>query len=239
MNGPKILFEIPLFGGIPVTETIVNFWYIMGFILVLSLILTHKMDVRKPTKKQAVAEWIVQAITNLVGEAMGKDKLFFAPFVLTLFLASLLSSLSSLLGLRPPTGDLNTTLGWALMTFVLVQFFGIKRKGVKNHFKGLMDPTPVILPLNIIGELSKPISLSFRHFGNIVAVLVISKFIYDGLGGLSAAVFGLIPGDWTIPIFQIGLPAVLSLYFDLFTSFMQAFIFCMLTMVFISMSMDD
>lgn len=239
MNGPKILFEIPLFGGIPVTETVVNFWYIIGFILVISLILTYKLDVKKPSKRQVIAEWVVRAITNLVEETMGKDKLFFAPFVLTLFMASLLSSLSSLLGLRPPTGDLNTTLGWALMTFVLVQFFGIRKKGVRKHFKGLMDPTPVILPLNIIGELSKPISLSFRHFGNIVAGLVISKLIYDALGGLSTMVFGLIPGDWTIPIFQIGLPAVLSLYFDLFTSFMQAFIFCMLTMVFISMSMDD
>jgi F-type H+-transporting ATPase subunit a len=115
-----------------------------------------------------------------------------------------------------------------------VQVNGIRKKGFGSWLKGFAEPVPVILPLNIISEIANPISLSFRHFGNIAGGMVITSLLYGALSALTSAVFG----GLTIPILQVGLPAFLSIYFDLFTSVMQAFIFSMLTMVFVSMAMD-
>ena len=94
-------------------------------------------------------------------------------------------------------------------------------------------------PFNVLGELFKPVSMSFRHFGNIVSGVVISALVYTGLMSVNHMLFGLLPGKvgellGSIPFLAVGVPAVLSLYFDWFSSFMQAFIFCVLTMVFIS-----
>ena len=148
---------------------------------------------------------------------------------------SALGSLISLTGLRPVTADLNTTLSWALVTFMMVQLGGIKTKGFGGWLKGFLDPIPVMLPMNIMSEIANPISLSFRHFGNIAAGSVITSLIYSGLAALTNIIFqGWLP----IPIFQLGLPAVLSVYFDLFSGVLQAFIFCMLTMVFVGMATD-
>lgn len=234
MNGPRIYTEIPIFGGIPITETMVNSWIVMAVIVIFALVATRKLQ-RVPGKLQSAVEIGVESLYKLVEDTMGKDKLSFAPYIGTLFLFSLLCSLSSLFGLRPPTGDLNTTAGWALVTFFLVQFNGIRRKGIKGWLKGFVEPIPFMLPLNIVSEFANPLSLAFRHYGNIAAGIVITSLVYQGLGGLSSAIFG----SWLPPILQIGLPAILSIYFDLFTSVLQAFIFCILTMSFVAMAMDD
>ena len=94
---------------------------------------------------------------------------------------------------------------------------------------------PVILPINIISEVANPISMAFRHFGNIAAGTVITALVYGALAGLSSMVFGWIPNDFiaSIPILQLGLPAILSIYFDLFSGYLQAFIICTLTMVYV------
>ncbi|MEG1996209.1 MAG: F0F1 ATP synthase subunit A [Oscillospiraceae bacterium] len=232
INGPKVLFTLPIFGGIKINETIVNSWIIIGFVLVLCLFLTHKLE-KKPTKKrQLIAEKIVTTIDNLVSSTMGEKNIGFAPYILCIMTFSLLGSLISLLGLRSVTADINVTLGWAMMTFFLVHGNGIKKKGI-GYFKGFAQPVPVMLPLNIISEVATPISLSFRHFGNIVAGFIITTLMYGGLAAASSAI-GL-----AIPVLQVGVPAILSVYFDLFSGFMQAFIFSMLTMVFISNAMED
>ena len=224
MEGPQIIFVIPLFGGIPVTETIVNSWIIMAAIAILCKFLTHKMQ-KIPKGRQVIAEKLVLMVENLVDQTMGKKGRKFAPYIATLFAFSLLGSLSSLLGMRPLTADLNTTLGWALVTF----------------FKGFVQPMPLLLPMNIISEAVNPISMSFRHFGNIAAGVVITSLIYGALASASTLLLGWIPNAFiqSIPILQLGLPAILSIYFDLFTSFLQAFIFCMLTMVFVANVMEE
>lgn len=238
MNGPKILFEIPLMGGIAVTETVINSWLVMVILTLLAYLGTRRME-RVPRGAQVVVEGYVGGVYSLVEQTMGKDKLGFAPYIGTLFAFSLFSSLLSLFGLRPPTADLNTTVGWALITFALVQVSGVRRKGLKGYLKGFLEPLPMLLPLNIISELANPVSLSFRHFGNIAGGMVITMLLYGFLGWLSSFVFGsFLPIFNDIPILQVGLPAVLSIYFDLFTSILQAFIFCMLTMVFVAMAMD-
>lgn len=239
MEGPKIVFEIPLFGGIPVSETIVNSWLVIIFIAVVCKILTSRME-KVLRGKQVVAEKIVLAIQGLVEQTMGKDKMRFAPYIGTLFMYSALCSLSSLVGLRPPTADLNTTLGWALVTFAMVQYNSVKSHGVKGYLKGFASPTPVMLPMNIVSEAVNPISMSFRHFGNIAAGTVITSLVYGGLATASAALIGWIPNAFisSIPILQLGVPAILSIYFDLFSGCLQAFIFCMLTMVFVANAID-
>ena len=172
---------------------------------------------------------------------MGKGYLRFAPYIGALFTLSICGSLSSLLGMRPLTADLSTTLGWALMTFFTVQFMNIKYNGFKGWLKGFVEPVPFLLPINIVGEIANPISMSFRHFGNIAAGMVITSLLYGALAALSSFVLGWIPNTFinSIPIFQLGTPAVLSIYFDLFTSFLQAYIICMLTMVFVSSAGGD
>lgn len=236
MNGPKILFKIPLLGGIPVTETIVNMWVIMAIIVGVCIFLTRGMAVKPTGKRQIIAEELVKMLNGFVVGTMGEKHAKFAPYIGTLFIMSMAGSISSLFGVRPYTADLSVTLGWALVTFVMVQFSKIKTNGFLGYLKGFLDPVPFMLPINLVGEIANPISMSFRHFGNIAAGMVITSLIYGALASLSAVVLRFIPITFinSIPIFQLGVPAILSIYFDLFTSFLQAYIITMLTMVFVA-----
>lgn len=230
VSGPKIMFEIPILGGITITETVVWSWCIIGVVFLLCLVLTHKLEKVPVKKTQQIAEKLVITMDSLVESSMGKNHMGYVPYIMALFTMSLFGSLISLLGLRPVTADINTTMSWAILTFLLIQFNGIKNKGIKGYLKGFVEPIPLLLPINIISEFSTPLSMGFRHFGNIAAGTIITSLVYGALAGLSSMVFG----GLQIPVFQAGLPAVLSLYFDLFTAGLQAFIFCMLTMVFIA-----
>ncbi|MCT4607178.1 MAG: F0F1 ATP synthase subunit A [Marinisporobacter sp.] len=228
--GPKIIFEIPG-TNIPITETVVVTWIIMAILILFSFVATRKFE-QKPKGFQNFVEALVDGIYNLTSQTMGEDKMAFAPYIGTLMLYLIFANLAGLFAFRPPTADVNTTMGLALITFVMIHFFGMKSKGVGTYLKGFLDPFPVMLPLNLIGELATPISLSFRLFGNIVGGLIIMNLLYGGLGVLSTTL-GI-----GIPIFQTGIPAVLHLYFDVFAGVLQSFIFSMLTMVFVSMAMD-
>lgn len=235
MNGPKVIFTIPLFGGIKVTESIVNMWIIMAVLVALSIWLTRGLKVRNPSRKQLVLEKLVSMLYDMVTDVMGEKYLPFAPYIGTLFLLSIVGSLSSLTGMRPITADLSVILSWTIVTFLLIQANNIKNHGVLGWLKSFTEPVPFITPLNIISEIANPISMTFRHFGNIAAGLVITSLVYGGLASLSAAVLSWVPDSFlaSVPILQVGLPALLSIYFDLFTSFLQAYIICMLTMVFV------
>ena len=236
VKGPKILFEfeIPFLGKIPITETIVNGWIVLAAITLICFILGRKLSVRKPSKRQLLAEKLVLMLSNLVESTMGKHNLFFMPYIGALFSYSILSSMMGVFGLRAPTGDLNTTVAFALIAFFLIQFYGIKNNGVFGWLKGFVEPVPFMLPLNLVGELANPISMAFRHFGNIASGIVITVLLYGALSGLSSLILGGVPIIGNIPFFQIGIPAFLSLYFDLFSSFLQAYIISMLTMVYVS-----
>jgi len=233
VTGPKILFEIPILGGIPISETIFNGWLVVVTISVICYFLGRNLSVRNPSKRQIIAEKLVLTLSKLVEETMGKHNLFFLPYIGALFSYSILSSLSGLLGLRAPTGDINTTVGFALIAFFLIQFYNIKNKGIGGWLKGFTEPVFFLTPLNIISEIANPISMAFRHFGNIASGIVITGLIYGALAGLSNIVLGWIPAVGSIPFLQAGLPAVLSIYFDVFTSFLQAYIISMLTMVYV------
>jgi len=224
INGPEILGY--LFGNtsLPITETMRNSWIIMAFILFLCIFLTRRME-KIPKGKQALAEKAVLMIDGLVDSTMGEGCRAFSPYIMTLMMSSLFGSLASLFWMRSTTADLNTTLGWAIITFILITYNKIKFGGIK----GYLEPIFVMAPLNVLSEIATPVSMSFRHFGNMAGGLVITTLIMGALKVLSNAVLGFLP----VPLLQIGLPGVLSLYFDCFTACMQAFIFSMLTMAYV------
>lgn len=228
MNGPRVFFEIPVLGGLPITESMRNQWIVMLIILGLCLFLTHNLQ-KIPTGKQALAEKGVVMLNNLVDSTMGEGCRPYAPFVAAILLSSLFGSLISVIGLRSTTADLNTTLGWALIVFFLIHYNNIKFHGLKAYLKGYLEPIFIMAPLNVLSEIATPISMSFRHFGNMAGGLVITTLLLSGLAAFSNAILGFLP----VPLLQIGIPGVLSLYFDLFTAAMQAFIFSMLTMAYI------
>ena len=243
IHGAPIYFEIPILGGIPITATLVVTWGVMIVLTALCIWMTHDMKVRDISKKQAVAEMVYEAVTGLVKNNMGERFMGYVPLIMALFGLSAACSLSSLLGLWAPTADVNTELAWALVAFFLITKHKIRANGVKGYLKGYLDPIFVMAPFNVLGEVFTPISMAFRHFGNIVSGYVISALIYAALIAANTALFGLLPGVVgdllsNIPILGVGIPAVFSLYFDWFGSCIQAFIFCMLTMIFISTAED-
>lgn len=243
IHGAPIWFEIPIFGGIPITATLGITWGVMIVLTALCAWMTHDMKVKNISKKQAVAEMLYGLVHDLVRNNMGERFMKYVPLITALFGLSIASSLSSLLGLWSPTADVNTELAWALVVFALITYHKIKAHGMKGYLKGYLDPIFVMAPFNVLGEVFTPISMAFRHFGNIVSGYVISSLIYAALIAANHALFGILPGAVgellaEIPILGVGIPAVFSLYFDWFGSFIQAFIFCMLTMIFISTAED-
>ena len=165
---------------------------------------------------------------------MGEYFKGFAPFVAAIMGLSATSSLLSLIGLYPPTSDLNIVAGWALIVFILITYYKCKC-GFVHYVKSFGDPVPLLAPLNVISEVATPVSMAFRHYGNVISGSVISVLIAAALQGLSSLLLGWLPGFLgEIPFMQVGIPAVLSVYFDVFSGCLQAFIFAMLTMLYIS-----
>ena len=232
VTGAQIYYTIDLpLQPLYITEAQVVSLAVVLAILGLCLFLTRKLSVRPTTKRQVIAEMIVETVDKLVAGNMGPRFMAFTPFIIAILGLSGLSSLASLMGLFPPTSDINIVAGWAILVFILITHYKLKG-GVLPYLKGFLEPIPVMLPMNILGEISTPISMAFRHYGNVLSGSVIAVLIAAALSGLSSLVLGWIPGAiGEIPLLRIGIPAVLSLYFDIFSGCMQAFIFAMLTML--------
>lgn len=211
----------------------------MLIITVLCIWLTHDLKVENISKRQALAEMIVETADNFVIGNMGEKFRYFVPFVAALFATSIVSNLIGLVGLRSPTADLSTEAAWAVVVFIIITAQKIKASGVLGYFKGFTQPIPLLTPFNILSELATPISMACRHFGNILSGLVINGLIYFALAAASSKLLGLIPGVVGaflshVPILDVGIPAILSVYFDWFSGCMQAYIFCMLTTMYIA-----
>lgn len=234
ISGAKIFFTIKLpIQDLPITESQVHSWLVMISITGLCLFLTHGIKEKPDTKRQHVAEWIVENAQKLVDGNMGEYFSGFAPFIAAILGLSAFSSLLALFGLYAPTSDVNVTAGWAILVFFLITYYKMKC-GPVIYAKSFADP-PLLAPLNIISEVATPISMAFRHYGNVLSGSVISVLLASGLQGLSAIVFGKLPGFLgEFPFLQIGIPAVLSIYFDVFSGLLQAYIFAMLTMLYVA-----
>ncbi|MBP3636683.1 MAG: F0F1 ATP synthase subunit A [Clostridia bacterium] len=236
ITGARIFFEIPMpLMPLLITEAQVNSWLIMITIVGVCLFLTNGIHENRGDWRQMASEWIVEKVDGLVTENM--DPVFhdsYAPFVAAVLALSAFSSLMSLFGVYPPTSDLNVVGGWAILVFILITKNKLKA-GLWYYTKGYLEPIPVMLPMNIISEIATPVSMAFRHFGNVLSGSVISALVAWALAGASSALLGWLPGFLgEIPILRVGLPAILSAYFDVFSGCIQAFIFSMLTMLYIS-----
>jgi F-type H+-transporting ATPase subunit a len=220
------LFEVDgqVFGF---TTTHINTFIIMLALTIFGLFVKAKLkkfETVPSTKFQVVIEALVDIFGNFTSDTMGANNKKFTMFYGPLFVFILVSNLSGIVGMRPPTADIATTFALSLMTFFMVHGFGIRKKGTGKYFKGLLlEPIPALLPLNLIGELATPISLSFRLFGNMLGGTIIMGLYYA-----------------MMPIWlKLGIPAVFHLYFDLFAGALQTFIFIMLSMTFVSSAMSE
>ena len=232
ISGALVYFTLKLpVQNLPITETQTNSVFVMISLLGICLYLTHGIGDGKLLKRHHLAEFVVEKIQNLVDENMGSFFAAYGPFIVAILGLSAMSSLISLLGLFPPTSDINIVVGWSILVFILITYYKLKG-GLGNYLKGFTEPIFVMTPLNILGEIATPVSMAFRHYGNILSGSVIAVLIGTALQGLSSLVLGWLPGFLgDIPFLQVGLPAILSLYFDIFGSCMQAYIFAMLTML--------
>lgn len=247
--GPKIYATIhtgiPILGDINITETLVVSWIVMAIITGLCIFLTRDLKTENISQRQAFAEMLVEMGNNFVRNNTGGNKFDkLIPFVSALFATSVISNLISLVGLRSPTADLSTEAAWAVVVFIMITSTKIKANGVGGYLKGFTTPIAVMTPFNILSELATPVSMACRHFGNILSGVVIDGLIYWALGLASAALFGLIPGAVgnflsKVPILGFGIPAITGVYFDWFSGCMQAFIFCMLTVMYIANAAEE
>ena len=233
--GANIFFTVKMpLQDMPITESQINSWAVIVSLFFLCLYLTHGISEKGGLRRQMIAEWIVEATDKLVHENMGEYFKAFSPFVAGIMALSVFSSLLTLFGLYPPTSDLNIIAGWAVLVFILITHYKLKG-GILCYLKGFTEPFVPFTPFNIISEFATPVSMSFRHYGNVLSGSVIAALVSAGLAGVSSAVLGWLPGAiGEFPLFRIGIPAVLSLYFDIFSGGLQAFIFAMLTMLNVS-----
>ena len=281
VDGAFVYFTIPIFGGIPITQTTVSS-FLVAVILALVGIWIGKDLRKRPSGKQVLAEKGVSLMMDLTVSAMGAHNVHWTPFMGTIFLSSICGSLIGMTGfLRSSTADLSCVLTWAVMVSVIIWYNNIKNNGFVGWLKGFTEPMVVMTPMNIISEIAQPISMAFRHFGNVAGGGVISSIIYTAFSILSAAVLNAIASvGWLmcvglmligvglfialrkklavlilsivsfaiglfgllqvlgllsgVPILALGIPAVLSVYFDVFSAFVQALVFTLLSMVYIA-----
>jgi len=226
VNGPLRSIPLPFLNDILgeenacIAESVVTQWVVMVILGVLFFVLGRNLKVKPETKRQVVAEWIVNFFVGNVETSMGTYyKKRYAPYIGALFCFCILSCLMGLFGLRNPTADVSVTGTWAIITFCLVLWTKIRTGGFKGYLHSFIEPLPFMLPFNIIGDFANPISQAMRLFGNNLSGMVIGGLIYFALGS-----------------FAIAVPAVLSLYFDLFSAVIQSYIFCTLTMSYVAMA---
>jgi len=284
VTGPFIYFTIPIFGGINVTQTMLSSTLVAA-LLCCAFVWIGKRLKKRPDGVQVLVEKGIMMLYTMTEESMGKHNApTWFPFICTLFLSSLLGSLIGMTGfLRSSTADVSTTLTWAVMVTVLIWYHNIKNNGFVGWLKGFTEPIVVMTPMNIVSEIAQPVSMAFRHFGNVAGGGVITSILYTALSMASALVLNAIAscgwamgvglmligiGLWIlagkkkklmlkilavvsfvlgvfgllqslgilsgVPVFAFGIPAVLSVYFDLFSGFVQALVFSLLSMVYIA-----
>ena len=288
VQGAFIYFTIPIFGGINITQTTVSHLIVTIFLCTLSIVLGRRLK-KRPDGLQVMVEKGVMMLQNMVVESMGAHNVHWTPFIGTIFLSSLCGSFIGLTGFfRSSTADLSCTLVWAVMVSVIIWYNNIKNNGFVGWLKGFTEPIVVMTPMNIIGEIAQPVSMAFRHFGNLAGGGVITSLIYTSLSLASTVVIKLITASGWLPsvillavggtlvflwkrsrktvalVFGIlcavvgvsgllhvtgifpdfpfltyGIPAVLSCYFDLFSGFVQAYVFTLLTMVYIAGALPE
>ena len=223
----KGIFSYQIFGQtVWITTTHVSLLIVFLLFVVFALFAHHVIvnadPYAKPGTFQNIVELMVEMLDNMITGSMGKSAKPFLGYISTLFAFILISNFSGLLGLRPPTADYGVTFPLGLITFGLIFFNKIKHQGVGGFIKGLCDPWPIWAPINVIGDIAVPVSISLRLFANILSGTVMMALVYGLLGRIA----------W-------GWPGFLHLYFDLFSGAIQTYVFCMLTMTYVADAIGD
>ena len=211
------LIKYELFGQeLWITTTHVSVLIVMAVLLIFAVAANRRIKRAEeiPGGFQNVVELIVEMLDKMVEGSMGKYAGKFVNYISALFLFIFVSNISGLFGLRPPTADYGVTLPLGLITFGIIQYNNIKYNKV-GAFTGLFQPLPLLFPINLIGEIAVPFSLSLRLFGNLLSGTVMMSLIYQ-----------------LLTKFAVGWPGILHIYFDVFSGAIQTYVFCMLTMVF-------
>ena len=218
------IFPVDFFGNeVWITTSHVCILIVMLLMLALGVVANIKMRhaTEVPDFLQNLLELLVEKLDGIVWGTMGKKAApIYRNYILTIFMFIFLSNISGLFGLRPPTADYGVTLPLGLLTFTLIHFNKFKYQKVSGVIKGLCDPWPFWAPINMIGDVAVPISLSLRLFANVLSGTVMMALVYGLLSKIAII--------W---------PAVLHVYFDLFSGAIQTYVFCMLTMTYISDAM--
>lgn len=217
--GPKVLIYFLGNKNFPITDTLIAAWLSVIILVLFSYLVTRKLSL-VPGRLQNAVELLLTSIENQIEPMLPGMAREFLPFIGTIFLFVGVGNLIGLVpGIASSTGDINTTVGLALVVFFVSQYHGIKALGIKKYLKGFVEPVFIMLPMNIVGELAKPISHSFRLFGNIIGGGIIITLIYQF-------------APWLIPV-------PLHLWFDLFVGVIQALIFGMISISYISTACSD
>jgi len=203
---------------IPIAESTVITWVIMVIVLLLSLFLTSNLKVHNISKKQLFTETIVIKLEHFIADMIGEEGKTYVPYLCAVILYIGIANIIGLFGVKPPTKDLNVTAALAVMSIVLVQYAGIHKKGVKGWLKSFKEPMAVVLPINILELVIKPLSLCMRLFGNVLGAFVIMELIKI-----------LVP---------IAIPVPFSFYFDIFDGLIQAYVFVFLTSLYIKEAIE-
>ncbi len=223
------LFQYSFFGHeVWITTTHVSLLIVVLLLIGFSIAAGQAMKkgAEVPGGFQNVIELIVEKLDGMVGASMGKNAPRFYNYIGTIFIFILISNISGLMGLRPPTADYGVTFPLGVLTFILIHFNQFKYQKPKDIWVDMCSPLPpwlpIWFPINVISEIAVPISLSLRLFANILSGTIMMALIYGLLG-------------WIATIW----PAVLHVYFDLFSGAIQTYVFCMLTMTYINNAIGD
>ena len=214
----NVVFTIPLFGGIDVLESVVVTWIITGIIMIASLILVHGLKVRQIGRKQAALEKGICFLYDFFEELLGKDGRAYIPYLITVVIYIAIANMIGLLGMKSPTKDLNVTASLAVMSIILVEAAGIRKKGVKKWLKSFAEPIPIVAPINVLELFIRPLSLCMRLFGNVLGAVVVMALI-----------------KYQVPLI---VPLPFSFYFDIFDGVIQAYVFVFLTSLYIKEAIE-
>lgn len=214
----EIVFTIPVMGGIPVAESVVVTWIIMAILFVFAFLVTRNLKVEEPGKGQLFLESAISALNDMVAGMVGHKGLDYVQYLITVLIYICLADIIGLLGFKPPTKDLTVTISLSVMSIFLIQIAGIRAKGVGGWLRSFKEPVAIMLPINIMELLIRPLSLCMRLFGNVLGAFVIMELIKS-----------------CVPVF---IPVPFSLYFDFFDGIIQAYVFVFLTSLFINEAVE-
>ena len=214
----NVAFTIPIFGGIDVLESVAVTWIVMAVIMIVSLILVQGLKFRKIRGKQAALESGISFLYDFFEDLLGKDGRAYIPYLITVIIYIGFSNMVGLFGFKPPTKDMNVTVTLAVMSIILVETAGVRKKGVKKWLKSFAEPVPIVTPINILELFIRPLSLCMRLFGNILGAVVVMALI-----------------KYLLPVL---VPLPFSFYFDIFDGIIQAYVFVFLTSLYIKEAIE-